>query len=82
VADFCNGVLRKKPAVLDSGTSRIVSDVAVAWIAAGDGGAFHWVRNPAEFGKIAEYIERNPVKAGLVSQAADWKWSSAGHPIR
>jgi putative transposase len=26
----------------------------------------------------ARYIERNPVKAGLVERAADWRWSSAG----
>jgi putative transposase len=24
------------------------------------------------------YVERNPVEAGLVSQAEDWPWSSAG----
>ncbi len=25
----------------------------------------------------ARYVERNPVKAGLVEQAEDWRWSSA-----
>ena len=25
----------------------------------------------------ARYVERNPVKAGLVERAEDWRWSSA-----
>jgi REP element-mobilizing transposase RayT len=37
----------------------------------------HWVRKPAEGEKICRYIENNPVKAGLVRRAEDWKWSSA-----
>jgi putative transposase len=37
----------------------------------------HWVRNDAEWNKIAGYIERNPVKAGLVVRAEDYPWSSA-----
>jgi REP element-mobilizing transposase RayT len=36
----------------------------------------HWVRNNAEWNRIAAYIERNPVKAGLVSRAEDYPWSS------
>jgi putative transposase len=27
---------------------------------------------------ILRYIERNPVRAGLVGRAEDWRWSSAG----
>ena len=27
------------------------------------------------------YIELNPVRAGLVASAADWRWSSARHPL-
>ena len=38
----------------------------------------HWVRNPAEFAKIRAYIENNPVKAGLVQDPGDFRWSSAG----
>lgn len=38
----------------------------------------HWIRNAAEFEKVRTYIERNPVKAGLVMRAENWKWSSAG----
>ena len=37
----------------------------------------HWVRKPAEGEKICRYIENNPVKAGLVCRAEEWKWSSA-----
>src|SRR5437763_13900907 len=36
------------------------------------------VRNQKEFDRIAHYIEQNPVTAGLVSEAADFRWSSAG----
>jgi putative transposase len=37
----------------------------------------HWVRNSEEFGNIVRYIEENPVIAGLVKNAAEWRWSSA-----
>jgi hypothetical protein len=37
----------------------------------------HWVRNDAEWSRIASYIERNPVKAGLVEKDEDYPWSSA-----
>jgi REP element-mobilizing transposase RayT len=37
----------------------------------------HWVRNERELGRIAAYIENNPVKAGLVARAEDHPWSSA-----
>jgi putative transposase len=37
----------------------------------------HWVRNQEEWRRIARYIERNPVKARLVSRIEDYKWSSA-----
>ncbi len=37
----------------------------------------HWVRSQAEFQRILAYIENNPVKAGLVTQAWDYPWSSA-----
>jgi putative transposase len=37
----------------------------------------HWVRNPLESARIRQYIEQNPVKAGLVSSADQWPWSSA-----
>ena len=36
-----------------------------------------WVRNDTEMDGIVRYIENNPVKAGLVSRAGDYRWSSA-----
>ncbi len=37
----------------------------------------HWVRSREEFEKIVRYIEHNPVAAGIVEKADDWRWSSA-----
>ena len=37
----------------------------------------HWVRNEAQFVRVKKYIEKTPVKAGLVAKAEDWPWSSA-----
>jgi putative transposase len=37
----------------------------------------HWVRNNREFEHIVHYIERNPVRAGLVQNLEEWPWSSA-----
>ena len=52
----------------------------------------HWVRDEAELIRIINYIENNPVSAGLVARPEEWKWSSArlrrergialGQPIR
>jgi putative transposase len=36
-----------------------------------------WARGPKEMGKLVQYIEQNPVAAGLVERAEDWRWSSA-----
>jgi putative transposase len=38
----------------------------------------HLVRHLPEFEKVRTYIERNPVRAGLVVEASDYRWSSAG----
>jgi len=38
----------------------------------------HVVRHLPEFEKIRNYIEGNPVRAGLVVEASDYRWSSAG----
>jgi REP element-mobilizing transposase RayT len=38
----------------------------------------HVVRHEIEFQTIRSYIEENPVRAGLVSQASGYRWSSAG----
>jgi putative transposase len=40
----------------------------------------HLVRNDREFEKIRRYIEENPVRAGLVSEASEYRWSSAAEP--
>jgi REP element-mobilizing transposase RayT len=37
----------------------------------------HAVRSEDEFYRIKRYIERNPVKAGLVESPEEWPWSSA-----
>jgi putative transposase len=37
----------------------------------------HGVRHEREFQTIRSYIEENPVRAGLVSQASQYRWSSA-----
>ena len=39
----------------------------------------HWVRDEAELLRIIDYIEQNPVKAGLVDRPELWPWSSARH---
>ena len=38
----------------------------------------HYARDEAELMRIISYIEQNPVVAGLVKNAADYRWSSAG----
>jgi REP element-mobilizing transposase RayT len=36
-----------------------------------------YMRNEEHLMRTIEYVENNPVKAGLVREAADWPWSSA-----
>ena len=40
----------------------------------------HWVMDEREWGRIEFYIENNPVKAGLVARAEDYRWSSRWKP--
>lgn len=42
----------------------------------------HWPRDADEFFRIVNYIEDNPVKAGLVLVAEEWPWSSAAERRR
>jgi len=42
----------------------------------------HLVRHQREFEKIRNYIEENPVRAGLVREAGLYRWSSAGWAAR
>ena len=37
----------------------------------------HWVRSAEELEYWIEYVENNPVKAGLVESKDQWRWSSA-----
>ncbi len=37
----------------------------------------HLVRDEQEFVRIRNYIEENPVRAGLVTEACEYRWSSA-----
>jgi putative transposase len=37
----------------------------------------HWIRDDVQFERARNYIERNPVKAGLVATPEEWRWSSA-----
>jgi REP element-mobilizing transposase RayT len=37
----------------------------------------HWIRSESELARAITYIEENPVKAGLVARAEEWRWSSA-----
>ena len=38
----------------------------------------HQVRDAPEGERIRSYIEQNPVRAGLVQEASEYRWSSAG----
>jgi REP element-mobilizing transposase RayT len=37
----------------------------------------HWVRSEEELREAIEFVEGNPVKAGLVGSKEQWAWSSA-----
>jgi REP element-mobilizing transposase RayT len=37
----------------------------------------HLIRNVASFDRFVDYVEANPVAAGLCSKPEDWRWSSA-----
>ncbi len=41
----------------------------------------HWVRSSSEENRIIQYIENNPVTAGLVDKPEDWAWSSAARRV-
>jgi REP element-mobilizing transposase RayT len=38
----------------------------------------HWARSRQELAKIERYIIENPVRAGLVHEPAEWRYSTAG----
>ena len=37
----------------------------------------HWIRNEGELKRVVEYIDLNPVAAGLCRAPQEWRWSSA-----
>jgi type I restriction enzyme R subunit/putative DNA methylase len=39
-----------------------------------------YIRDQRHFAQAVEYIHLNPVKAGFVARAQDWRWSSAYSP--
>jgi REP element-mobilizing transposase RayT len=41
-----------------------------------------WCRDEIEFEAVRNYIENNPVKAGLVKSPEQWRWSSRGIACR
>ena len=41
----------------------------------------HCVFDLEELGRIIDYIEQNPVRAGLVATAQDWSFSSARYRL-
>jgi putative transposase len=42
----------------------------------------HWARDGRELIRIINYVENNPVNAGLVDRPEDWRWSSASERKR
>lgn len=42
----------------------------------------HQVRDKAEFHRIVRYVLQNPVKAGLVRDWRDWKWTYLAEELR
>jgi len=38
----------------------------------------HWIRSAEELEYLIEYVENNPLRAGLVEAKEQWRWSSAG----
>jgi REP-associated tyrosine transposase len=41
----------------------------------------HWVRDEGQFWRLKRYIERNPVKARLITKPEAWRWSSAWRSV-
>jgi len=78
-----NGTRRKTPRELISHSVQSYTGTMCNRIR-GQSGAYwqtetfdHWARDEAEMYRIIDYIENNPVEAGLVQRPQDWRWSSA-----
>jgi putative transposase len=80
-------------ALIEPAAGHRLGDIVSSWTrfsarmanrALGRSGAFwqddYWdtyIRNERHFHSVVSYIENNPVKAGLVADAADWPWGHA-----
>jgi putative transposase len=71
--------LRSLKGVTSIGATRTLGLVEPFWQ---DDSCDHTVRNAKEFRKISDYIESNPVKAGLAVQPEDFPWSSAARAVQ
>jgi hypothetical protein len=40
------------------------------------------IESEADFWRVMEYIDNNPVKAGLTRTTFDWKWSCSCHTVK
>jgi REP element-mobilizing transposase RayT len=40
-----------------------------------------FIRDEGHFTRTIDYVENNPVKAGLATNAKEWPWSSARHRL-
>jgi REP element-mobilizing transposase RayT len=47
-----------------------------------DEGFDHWIRDQNGYERCAEYIDPNPVEAGLCASPEDWLWGSVGQPFQ
>ena len=65
-----------------------IGELTLPASSAGAAGVWHrgyWdrhIRDENHFQQTVAYIQQNPVKAGLVARAEDWRWSSAGNANR
>jgi len=41
----------------------------------------HFIRDDAELDRVVKYVLYNPVKAGLVKEQAEWKWSYSKYEV-
>ena len=56
-------------------TNRLLGRRGVFWQ---DEGFDHWIRDGKGYLRCVDYIDRNPVEAGLCATPEDWPWGSAG----
>ncbi len=42
----------------------------------------HIIRNSAEYRNVINYVINNPVKAGLIDDASNWKWTYIADSVK